>query len=505
MKLLLSIIALTLTTTLSSQSTYAPCGTAPVKSTWLKKYQASPQRYEQRSADLLYVPLSINIVARDDGAGRMREAQLYQAILTLNADFEESDIQFFLRKPIGYINKTEWSNHQDILVGAEMMFANNIENAINCYFVPEAAGNCGYNLPYAGVAVAIGCAGAEDHTWAHEIGHNLALPHPFIGWEGNVTCTSSGAANWTGPSPERLTYDYTYFQDTLIIDTLIIDTAYVELVDGSNCEFAADGFCDTKPDYIACRWPCDGDGNSLTRQIDPTGAEFVSDGSLIMSYASDECSNRFSEEQMAAMRANLMDEKPGHLTDNGRPADIVSGEARPIKPVVGVEVFYQDVQLEWEPVDNAMYYLVEVSRRDGFTSFEFDTIVSGTSTIAQFDNRPGRELFWRVRPFTSHQFDYQYSPVETFVLSDILSNTQEISTTPILSVRNTLVASGEDVYIEAEGPVTIRVVDMTGSMIANRTISTGSHHLNTSGWPKGVYLLEARQGLRVETSRIICQ
>ena len=76
----------------------------------------------------------------------------------------------------------------------------------------------------------------------------------------------------------------------------------VERVDGVNCDIAGDGFCDTPADYLNYRWNCNNQGLSNVTQTDPLGEKLKSDGSLIMSYSSDVCSYRFSEEQIAAMQ-----------------------------------------------------------------------------------------------------------------------------------------------------------------------------------------------------------
>lgn len=496
---LITLIVLT-ASLLTGQASLNPCGTAPVKSPWLTKYQANPTAYDTKHADLLYVPLAINIVAGDQGQSMINEAKLYASILQLNEDFADSDMQFFLRAPIDYIFSTEWANHQDVLTGADMMFANNIEDAINCYFCPVAANNCGYNLPYAGVAVANNCSGEDDHTWAHEIGHNLSLPHPFLGWEGNVDC--GNLRDWLTPAQTSNTYDYTYFQDTLIRDTLIIDTALVELVDRSNCLIAADGFCDTPPDYLPCRWTCNGDGSSPVTQIDPDGVAFNSDGSLIMSYSLDACQARFSQDQTSAMRANLVDQKPGHLNNTDRPADIVEGTPTPITPVGGVEVNAAEVYLEWEAVPNAMYYLVEASFREAFTSYQFDTIVSGTSCTASFDRLLDRTFYWRVRPFTSHQFDYEYGPLGTFVPTEISVDTDDTIIADMMSIANTLVTGGS-ITITSTRDLDIMVVNTGGSAVYKTGVDAGSNTIALDHLPPGIYVVTATDGRHQQSSRIV--
>ncbi|MCB0574414.1 MAG: metalloprotease, partial [Saprospiraceae bacterium] len=102
----------------------------------------------------------------------------------LNEDYAATGIRFYFKDDWNLINSTAWYQHANIPQGIDMMLTNNVPDALNAYFASNVAGNCGYNLPYAGVAVAHNCAATGDHTWAHEVGHALSLPHPFIGWEG---------------------------------------------------------------------------------------------------------------------------------------------------------------------------------------------------------------------------------------------------------------------------------------------------------------------------------
>ncbi len=218
----------------------APCGTLGV-SDWLQEYQSRPP-VSDRSEDTLWVALQPHLLAKDAGTGRISAERFLNAFCQLNEDFAASNIHFYCKYGWDLLNETDWYNHTTIPQGINMMLTNNIPDALNAYFVADPAGNCGYNLPYGGVAIAHNCAGDGDHTWAHEVGHALSLPHPFIGWEGKTY-------SFNLPTPELLTYDYTYFHDSL--ETQIpapLDTALVELTDGSNCYEAADLFCDSKPD-----------------------------------------------------------------------------------------------------------------------------------------------------------------------------------------------------------------------------------------------------------------
>jgi len=381
-----------------------PCGTPSYKSEWLKKYQLHPEAYAVERNELIYVPIAVNIVGDDNGGLFFNGIGIQNALCTLNKDFEEAKIKFYLGKPIRYITDSRYARHDNVAEGYAMMQQYDEPTMINCYFMQDAAGNCGYNLPAAGMCVSINCARPDDHTWAHEMGHQLALPHPFLGWEGGVSWDGSEAHDFNDPAPETVTYNYTSFKETWYTDTLIIDTAFVEKMDGSNCSIAADGFCDTKPDYLAARWACNADLISITEQTDPNGVKFFSDGDLIMSYANDNCSSRFTPEQIAAMRAKLMDSK-AHVLGFEDPQPLIEATALTrMNPTDLEPIFPQDIELVWDEVENAKYYLVQLSIVESFGVVIYDSIVTSNALTIdelQFDNR---DHYWRVKVFTDYEF-----------------------------------------------------------------------------------------------------
>ena len=383
------------------QSELGPCGTQQGRSKWLKTYQQNPASFAKGGDTTVYIPLTIHLVGTDDGLGYFPQSELLDAFCLLNELFEPTGLQFFIQGEFNYLNNSAYFSHETVLEGAEMMFANNVPNTLNCYFVSDPAGNCGYNLPYAGIAMAKSCSGPFDITWAHEIGHGLSLPHPFLGWEGGVEWDGSVNHSFSDPAPLTVTYDYTFFQDTLILDTMIIDTAYVEKIDGSNCNFAADGFCDTAPDYLANRWNCNGNGVSSTIQHDPDSVAFQSDGSLIMNYANDACQDRFSLEQKGAMRAFLFAERSQWVSD--QPPLPAIGEAVVLTgPDNGSLLPLNQVELTWEPVSNATNYIVEVSRLTTFPSALTATFNVEEPYLLVPDLDQYRTYHWRVRPYNAY-------------------------------------------------------------------------------------------------------
>ena len=446
-RLLFSLLLVFIMNNLNSQD-LAPCGTAAHKSAWLKKYQQAPDDFPKMEDTIIYVPLTIHLVGTDEGIGFFSPSKLMDAFCTLNEDFEAANIQFYLEGDIHYIYSSAYLNHASILDGAQMMFEHNIENTLNCYFVTDPAGNCGYNLPYAGLTVAKSCADVNDHTWAHEVGHALSLPHPFLGWEGGVSHDGSISHNFSDPAPLTVTYDYTYFQDTLILDTMIIDTAFVEFVDGSNCHLAADGFCDTAPDYLASRWNCNGNDQSFDQQTDPSGATFQSDGTLIMSYANDACSYRFSAEQIAAMRANLVDEKPELLYDQSEEEPVVE-TAQLLYPIQDELVQFNNVILEWEEVPNATHYILEISRLQNFPATLTDAYLINENSLLLTDLLNQKKYFWRVRAFNRQHFCAPFSQEESFETENLVS-VDDVSPVTNFDLFPTIVEPGTTVNLQLE-------------------------------------------------------
>lgn len=471
-----------------------PCGTPPGKSNWLKRYQENPQYFQRDNDTTLFVPLTIHIVGTDSGNGFFALSGLKAAFCKLNESFEEANIQFFIAGEINYLLNSVWYTHETVLQGAEMMFANNVEGTLNIYFVNDPAGNCGYNLPYAGIAMRKSCSGPNDNTWAHEIGHALSIPHPFLGWEGGVSHDGSVTHNYSNPAPEIITYDYTYFQDTLIEDTLIIDTAFVERIDGSNCAFAADGFCDTSPDYLAQRWFCDVNGESSTIQTDPAGETFRSDGSLIMGYSDDGCQVRFTGEQIAAMRADLYDENPDWISPEP-PMEPVAGPVTEfLAPEEGADLPFDEVELSWAPVTNATHYILQISPLPTF-GIRSEYVVEGPELLVT-DLVANRTYYWRVTPFNDYSFCAPISEVGSFNTTGI-SSMETTASLKSLRVFPQPAASGSllSLGFTAAAPIKGRLKLLTSLGQTLREValdySPGRHMLEIplSRLPEGLYFL----------------
>lgn len=474
-----SLLALLVSFASSAQTTSSYCGTPPGKSEWLQQYQQQPTPVSARSDVFLYIPLTIHIVGTSEGEGYYDLDQLYPSLCTLNEDFAESNIQFYIQGEINYIDNDSYYDH-NFSQGSQMMNTYNKPNTVNCYFVDSPAGNCGYYSPWRdAVAISNGCADPDSHTWAHELGHFFSLPHTFSGWEG------------------------TDYETNMEVPFFLDNGGEVELKDGSNCAEAGDGFCDTPADYLSFRWGCNGQGQSNVLQRDPTDSTFRSDGRLIMSYAFDGCSERFSEEQTMAMRANILSQRPNLYANPPEPVFLDTAPVA-VAPVNGDSIgISTSAVLEWEPLDGAALYSVVISRH--FPGIEvllqaqyFQT--TGTSVLVE-DLLPSASYRWTVQAYNRYDGCTTASEPAVFSLSDpVFTSTAEAAEAFQLQVYPQPAADGTPVTVEwhlakAE-TVQLWLRSAAGQLIRQQQLpgQAGRQRaqLSTAGLPTGLYLLEIR-------------
>ncbi|MEZ4981824.1 MAG: T9SS type A sorting domain-containing protein [Saprospiraceae bacterium] len=445
------------------------------KSEWLIQYQKdkhSNPSVSNRSGAITWLPLQIHVVGDDNGNGYFQPRNILDALCTLNEDFEDSDIRFYLKDDFNYLNNTDWFVH-NFGNGRDMMRQNNVDNAVNAYIVEDPAGNCGYYSPGPdALAIAKNCSGKDDHTFSHEVGHYLSLPHPFVGWEGE---TPERGVN----APE------------------FINGREVEKVDRSNCYQAGDGFCDTDADYLSARWTCNGDSRSSQIYLDPNGEEVSADGTLYMSYANDGCSNRFSEEQMDAMHANINDERRDLLL-NPSPLPAIDPNATitlntPDPSVIGTT----EALLDWEPVPNATYYLIQVALVPNMSLVIDQGIVKGTSFLAS-NLMEGRPHYWRIRPFNEFNFCGDYSQIASFRAMADVTSVNDLKELADFKLAPQPVGSNEQLTISFLASQAqhykLRMMDLNGKTVQTDQLDAFQgqvqHQMNINNAHPGLYFLE---------------
>jgi hypothetical protein len=459
------------------------CATPPERPAWLIQYQQNPDAYP-KSNELLFVPMTIHLVGNDQGFGQPSLMDVYRSFCTLNEDFAPANIQFYVAG-VNSISNSDLYEHNSSWQALQIMETQNVPNTVNSYLVENAAGACGYAWLSSdnGIVLAKNCVSPNSHTWAHEVGHFLSLPHTFSGWEGYDH-------DYNLPAPET------------------VNGHPVEKLDGSNCQFSGDGFCDTQADYINGRWACDSNFLSNTVQLDPDSIAFQSDGTFFMSYSLDGCMNRFSDEQIAAMRANLFDRS--YLIDPLATFGPMPDEEHQLAGPIENEIvpFYNNVTLEWPAVPNADRYIVQINPLPAFTYIFHQYETTGNS-ITVYDLSPNKTYYWRIRPLNPYDVcNFNYSEREKFRTGDVASSVQEIPSVTKWKVFPNPVTGHETVRVELTSSQTfdasLTLFDLTGRALQNEMllIIPGRNELSLplAGIPAGMYQirLEGQGGAFVD-------
>lgn len=446
---ILCCIALLLTLNLGAQHT-EPCGTPPIKSEWLKNYQANPDAYAKGGDTTLYVPVTVHVVGTDIGTGYYPTEDIFRTFCQMNVDFEPVGVRFYIEGDLNYINNSIWYAHNDFVVGYEMMQENNIPGTFNCYITEGAAGAGGYYSPvWDAVALSIGNLDLPTwHTWTHEAGHYFTLMHTFLGWE-------SIDYSLNEPTPEEVNG---------------WGTIPVERVDGSNCTEASDGFCDTPPDYLSSTFNCDSMGFSLQLQKDPDSIFFRSDGGNYMSYSNGICNSYFSQEQQDAMRANLVNDRQ-YLLTNQDVIDVPATEVSTLLEPANGETITEVPTLQWTSAENANRYYYEINRLASFpTSLRVkEGIVSETSVVV-YGLDENKNYHWRVRAFnTTYPCEGEFASSSFMTGEGIFTDVQSAEALDDLVVYPNILSAGRTARLEmnlnSPTDIQIHLLDMNGRAI----------------------------------------
>lgn len=295
MKKLLLFLSLMMTSLMMASHVHAQqwCGTVADQTT----IEYMQRKIEQGGWDApqigrdglpqICVPITCHIVRFSDGSGGIPEDRVELAISDLNNHVADINMEFFRQGAFRFIDDDDFAFIPDDEGQRDLLRQQGpVEGTVNVWFVPELVGLCGQSSftfsDAQGILMDNDCTanGADRSTFSHEMGHYFNLFHTFE--------TAAG----------------------------------VECVNGDNCGIAGDLICDTPADFGrtcddgstavngACELVCDTEPDACGSGefYDPPIRNF-------MSYTRQRCTNEFTTEQLARIRAVAVDERANPAID----------------------------------------------------------------------------------------------------------------------------------------------------------------------------------------------
>jgi hypothetical protein len=369
-----------------------------------------------------YLPVKFHIVSRTDGTGGVPEAQIFDMLCTVNADFLEMNLQFYIKDgDFNYLANSAIydlildSNHPDATVSPNIirniMSANKDDDALNIWMVKDIiidAEQTGNTLGFYAtdpdldwVVLLNNEVRGSSITLAHELGHFFSLPHPFNGWDRDPYDADKHGNPVQANSPGSSTFQ-------------IIPT---EKMDGSNCETAGDFICDTPPDYnfagVNCNW---------TQEIqDPSGTIVDPEEKLMMGYFL--CSKDdyfFTDMQQQIMIQDAASSSRNYLVTA---PDLVTTQLQENTSLVfpssnEVLTYFQNLELEWTAIPGATQYLIEIDRLPTFVFQKQSFFVKDANFLELNNLEPNKKYYWRVKAYNNYSTCQPFTSALAFTTGD---------------------------------------------------------------------------------------
>jgi hypothetical protein len=351
----------------------------------------------------IYVPIYFHLVGEDDSTGYISLNQLLENLCYTNslysnlaADLDEDGqldsltVVFYI-DGINKINNSLLYQHTDPAVVSYLMSLYKLPAVVNV-FIGNTIGSSGqgttlgyYNSQLDVINCIKSTISGTSATLAHELGHYFTLAHPHFGWDG-LEYVSDPTVIATNCAPSTTANG-------------VLCEKVARSGGGENCQLAADGFCDTNPDYNFGIFSfCTNNIPASDPNCIPLGAPNTDN---IMSYFNDACTNAFTAEQTRAIYLDLL--ARGYIFN--QPSSNIPITETPVlnHPIGGQKTFYPEaVHLRWTSVIGATSYLLRI--REFFVngtvpgSIVEERIVH--SNQAWFSTTANRYFGWTVKPLS---------------------------------------------------------------------------------------------------------
>lgn len=481
-----------------------------------KKYVKEHKDIANSRSAVTYVPIKFHVVGEDDGSGRIDLNKVMDQLCTLNETFLEFDLQFYIYEGLNLVDNTAIFEDSRNSKGNLAMQVARDRNALNIWIVNDAnvSGNSivdttntaltlGYYDPtFDWVVVNDNFVKLGGYTLPHELGHYFSLLHPFHGW-GDGGAPPYDESYEGKPAPILAPYSGNNS-----------DRILTEYANGSNCEVAGDMICDTPADYLyytsinhnACQYD--------RPMLDPRGERLSPDPTLIMGYFLDNCMDRFTPQQVNLMKADLQTNRRRALRANTPPTtNVITVKPTLTDPIDRkVTANYNKVQLMWAATSNATSYIVEVDRVPSFNDNSIRLLTNTNSIVIEDLLEPGRNYFWRVKPYNAGYTCAAASSTERFktglstaVQTISAINNWNLSPNPV-SVKGNLYTTVEaSTSFEAD----LKIYSLTGKVVyqitKRFTIGTTQIAIPTELLSAGIYMIQLTNEKGINNKKLIVQ
>lgn len=467
-----------------------------------------------QSEAVTYIPVHFHLTADADGNGRANVRDVFNIMCTLNRDFEEHGIQFFMvpHTTNGLIDFSISNNNvYNNQTNSFLMKLRKHNNALNYYLVGTAmtnnqqpGGAAAYYTPANDwVVVDNDYSGFGESTTSHETGHFFSLRHTFYGWE-------SDAQDWENEPPCFDPNDPGWPCAPLISP----GGTPTEKSDGSNCSTAADLICDTPPDYNFgyCASGCaayNGPAKDPNCQsVDPMENNF-------MSYYFSCADYEFTPGQEAAMKADIASSGRNFLDNTYTPpAFTITTPLDLLVSPANNEVINDDdtAVLTWNPVAGATWYYVELDITTTYSSPQLQFfLVENSTSVTVTGLTPNKKYNWRVRPF--NEYYVCASPRQRAFTTGQVNTVDSIDELSSWTIVPNPANSGEVVSIsiattQAVNEISVSVFDAAGRQVYNQnsiSLAPGQTNIALPGnrLSEGFYFVTLQQGDKKETKQLV--
>ena len=476
-----------------------PCGTpkhAPnLQTRTLTNVRTLREAPATAARDVQYIPITFHLIANGAGEGRVELTNVLELLCYVNQEFTNAEMRFYVHR----INEIDNNGaYQTPTSAAAFLQAQRDPISVNVYITNTADSNSGigltlgyYSSQFDYIVIRKDQVSAVNNTAVHELGHFFSLLHPFNGWE-SMPFTGTGCAPAISP-----------------------DGVPTELQDGSNCETAGDFVCDTPPDYnFGLGWPdCNYDASTPTGIRDPDCMELDPDELLHMGYFLN-CPFEdyyFTPDQNDLMNVDLASPERDYLDTNFTPFTGAFVPTTLVSPADAAFIdSYNHVELDWEPVDGADFYLLRVGKFASLSNSRA-ILVYGTSRVL-FDLDPSETYYWNVLPLLADDPCPTISGETRRFDTGTITATRAVTALTDWTVHPNPATAGIAIRVDLETATAFRghaeLIDVTGCVawqVKPRQFLPGKTSLSipTDELHVGIYLLTLRAGERVSRQRII--